>query len=94
MLAELWRDIAHPDTLADPDRCANVRHLTQFRVARILHEPAVADLRVGKHLRVIIDRAAHGTPVASNTSTQSLVVFVVSTAFITSSSASRFARRA
>jgi len=54
-----------------------VRHLTQFRVARILHEAAVADLRVGEHLRVVIDRAArqagrleHFDPVVGGTGCQ------------------------
>src|SRR5271167_4408026 len=58
VLAELGGDGAHPHSLADLDRSADVRHLAQFRVARILHEAAVAHLRVGEHLRVIVDRAA------------------------------------
>jgi hypothetical protein len=93
VLTELGGDIAHLHTLTDPDRGADVRHLAEFRVTGILHEPAVADLRVGEHLRLIVDWA-HGARVASSTSTQSLVVLVVSTAFITSSSASRFSMRA
>ena len=38
-----------------------MRHLAQLGIARILHEPAVADLRVGEHLCVVVDRAAGDT---------------------------------
>ena len=48
----LGGDSAHPHTLADPDRGANVRHPAQFRVARVLHQAAVLHLRVGEHLRI------------------------------------------
>src|SRR6266478_8519478 len=58
VLAELRGDGAHPYTLADLDRGADVRDLAQIRVARVLHEAAVAHLRVGEQLRVIVDRAA------------------------------------
>src|SRR5215472_8713684 len=57
VLAELGRHGAHPNTLADLDRGADMRHLAQLRVACILHEAAVADLRVGEHLRIIVDWA-------------------------------------
>ena len=58
VLAELGGDGAHPHTFADFDRGADVRHLAQFRVARILHEAAVAHLRVGEHLGISVNRAA------------------------------------
>jgi hypothetical protein len=45
MLVEFGGDIAHSHTLADLNGCADVRHLAQFRVACILHEPAMAHLR-------------------------------------------------
>ena len=54
VLAELGGDGAHPHTLADLDRGADVRDLAQFRVARVLNE---AHLRVVEHLGVIVDRA-------------------------------------
>ena len=92
VLAELGRDGTNSHRFADFDRGADVRDLAQFRVARILNEAAVAHLWVGKHLRVIVDRATRHAG-ASSTSTQWSVVLVVSTAFITSSNASRFAMR-
>src|SRR6202023_1985029 len=58
VLAELGGDGAHPYTLADLDRGADVRHFAELRIARVLHEAAVAHLRVGEHLRVIVDRTA------------------------------------
>ena len=54
-------DGSHPHTVADRDRGTDVRHLAQLGIARILHEPAVADLRVGEHLCVVVDRAAGHT---------------------------------
>lgn len=59
--AELRGDSAHLHALADLDRDADVWDLAQLRVARLLNEAAVADLRVGERLRVIIDRAAGHT---------------------------------
>jgi hypothetical protein len=41
VLAELGGDCADPHTLADLDRGADVRHLTQFRVARISRESLI-----------------------------------------------------
>src|SRR6516165_7917894 len=58
VLAELGGDTADPHAFATFDRGANVRHLTQFRFARLLDDTAVAPLRVGEQLRVIIDWAA------------------------------------
>jgi len=58
VLAELRRNRPHPDLLADPDRGADVPDLAQFRVRRVLDRSAVGDLRVGEHLRVVVDRAA------------------------------------
>src|SRR6516165_10833745 len=61
VLSELRGDGAHPHPLADLDRGADVRDLAQFRVAGILHEGAVTHLRVGEHLRVIVNWAARHT---------------------------------
>jgi hypothetical protein len=38
-----------------------VRHLPQFRIARVLNKTAVTHLRVGEHLRVVVERAARHT---------------------------------
>jgi hypothetical protein len=69
VLAELGGDGPYPHPFTDPDRAADVRHLAQLRVARVLDEAAVADPRVGEKLRVIVDRP-QGTPDASRTSIQ------------------------
>jgi len=61
LLAELRGDSAHRHALAALDRDADVWDLAQLRVARLLNEAAVADLRVGEPLRVIINRAAGHT---------------------------------
>src|SRR5260370_23760193 len=58
VLAELGGDSAHPHALADFDRGADVRNLADLRVARVLDKATMAHLRVGEHLRVVVDRAA------------------------------------
>ena len=83
VLAELRGDGAHPHTVAEFDWGADVRDLAQFRVARVLHEAAVAHLRVGKQLRVIMI-GPQGAAAASSRPTQCSVVSVVSTASIAS----------
>jgi len=93
LLAELRGDSAHRHALAALDRDADVWDLAQLRVARLLNEAAVADLRVGEPLRVIINRIAGHTGGFEHLDPP-LVVLVVSTAFITCSSASRSAMRA
>src|SRR5271165_5040996 len=58
VLADLGGDGAHPYAVADLDRAADMRDFAEFRVAGVLDEAAVAYLRVGEHLPVVIDRAA------------------------------------
>jgi len=57
VLAELRGDRAHAHARADLHRGSDVGDFTQFRVACALYHAPVLHLRVGKHLRVIVDRA-------------------------------------
>jgi hypothetical protein len=50
-LAELGGDGAHPHALAYLDRGADVRDFAKFRVARVLHEAAVASLAGSSRVR-------------------------------------------
>src|SRR5215469_2473032 len=58
VLAKPRGDGAYPYIVTDPDRRADMQQLTQFGIARVLHEAAVANLWIGEHLRVIVDWAA------------------------------------
>src|SRR5207248_10684570 len=58
VLAELRRDRAHLDAVADLHRRADMRHIADLRIARILNHLAMLHLRIGEHLPVIVDGAA------------------------------------
>src|ERR1051326_2454983 len=54
VLAELWCDRAHLDPVPAPDGCSDMRHISEFRVIRILDHFAMLHLRVSEHLSIIV----------------------------------------